>query len=78
MWHYRPWKPIVDGKFLPKDIQEENKNVQEEPLLAFLPEHPNTLMRNGDFNKVSNKYFIILGFFQIIAYIHVRKLIYLK
>ena len=49
MWHYRPWKPIVDGKFLPK--QNTNENI-EQPLMAFLPEHPNTLMKNGEFNKV--------------------------
>ena len=65
MWHYRPWKPIVDGKFLPKETEGENKNEQEQPLLAFLPEHPNTLMKNGDFNKVSNKYFIILRLLSI-------------
>ena len=51
MWHYRPWKPIVDGKFLPK--QNTNENI-EQPLMAFLPEHPNTLMKNGEFNKVLN------------------------
>ena len=48
MWHYRPWKPIVDGTFLPK----ENGENEKESLSAFLPEHPNTLMKNGDFNKV--------------------------
>ena len=48
MWHYRPWKPIVDGKFLPKPNGENEK----ESVMAFLPEHPNTLMKNGEFNKV--------------------------
>ena len=48
MWHYRPWKPIVDGNFLPAEASENKK----ESLSAFLPEHPNTLMRTGRFNKV--------------------------
>ena len=48
MWHYRPWKPIVDSNFLPSEASENKK----ESLSAFLPEHPNTLMRTGRFNKV--------------------------
>ena len=48
MWHYRPWKPIVDGKFLPRHNEENEK----ESLTAFLPEHPNKLLKNGEFNKV--------------------------
>ena len=48
MWHYRPWKPIVDGKFLPR----QNDGNEKEYLTAFLPDHPNTLMKNGEFNKV--------------------------
>ena len=49
MWHYRPWKPIVDSKFLPSEANENKK----ESLSAFLPEHPNTLMKTGRFNKVN-------------------------
>ena len=49
MWHYRPWKPIVDGNFLPTEANENKK----ESLSAFLPEHPNTLMKAGRFNKVN-------------------------
>ena len=49
MWHYRPWKPIVDGSFLPSEASENKK----ESLSAFLPEHPNTLMKAGRFNKVN-------------------------
>ena len=52
MWHYRPWKPIVDGKFLPKENKQKTGNVEDQQLTAFLPEHPNTLMNNGEFNKV--------------------------
>ena len=49
MWHYRPWKPIVDGNFLPSEASENKK----ESLSAFLPEHPNTLMKTERFNKVN-------------------------
>ena len=49
MWHYRPWKPILDGNFLPSEATENKK----ESLSAFLPEHPNTLMKTGRFNKVN-------------------------
>ena len=49
MWHYRPWKPIVDSNFLPSEASENKK----ESLSAFLPEHPNTLMKTGRFNKVN-------------------------
>ena len=52
MWHYRPWKPIVDGKFLPKESTHNSENEQGQPLTAFLPNHPNDLMKNGEFNKV--------------------------
>ena len=55
MWHYRPWKPIVDGKFLPR---QDNENDIERTT-AFLPDHPNTLMKNGDFNKVNIYFFLI-------------------
>ena len=48
MWYYRPWKPIVDGKFLPKHNGENKK----ESVVAFLPDHPDKLMKNGEFNKV--------------------------
>ena len=44
MWHYRPWKPIVDGKFLPKENAQKSDNEQEKQLTAFLPNHPNNLM----------------------------------
>ena len=52
MWHYRPWKPIVDGKFLPKENTPKSDNEQDQQLTAFLPNHPNNLMQNGEFNKV--------------------------
>ena len=45
-WHYRPWKAIVDGKFLPKNSKDGAAPV------AFLPEHPHTLLKTGEFNKV--------------------------
>ena len=52
MWHYRPWKPIVDGKFLPKQNIGKSENEKDQQITAFLPDHPNTLMQNGEFNKV--------------------------
>ena len=48
MWHYRPFKPIVDGNFLPK----YDHNSNEDSLTAFLPDHPKSMLENGNFNKV--------------------------
>ena len=54
MWHYRPWSPIVDGRFLPA----AHKRKGTPPLAALLPDHPDILRKTGNFTKVFFNYYI--------------------